>query len=135
MISTCGWRDCCRGRRSCAPMPISCGRPIIVRGDTGPRATDAITATRTDTPLPDISQTVGVGGCEEIEQRQVTSLTAALESVPSLTEQSTSANRGESYLLRGFEADAYAIDGTVANAASNRPETDYAQSLACISEW
>ncbi|MDB6454261.1 TonB-dependent siderophore receptor [Falsirhodobacter sp. 20TX0035] len=96
--------------------------PIIVQGATGLRATGAMTATRTDTPLRDIPQTVAVVGREEIEQRQVTSLTAALEGVPSLTEQSTSANRGESYLLRGFEADAYAIDGTVANAASDRPE-------------
>lgn len=88
----------------------------------GYRAGASATATRTDTPLRDIPQTVDVIGREEIEDRQVTSLTDAVEAAPNVQQNSTSGNRGETFILRGFPTSSYAIDGTPLSAAGDRPE-------------
>ncbi|SMO87079.1 TonB-dependent siderophore receptor [Paracoccus laeviglucosivorans] len=88
----------------------------------GYRAEDAQTATRTDTPLRDIPQSVNVVGREELDERQVTTLTAALEAVPNIANHGTSANRSETFILRGFETRGYALDGMMLNASSDRPE-------------
>ncbi|MBE3637198.1 TonB-dependent siderophore receptor [Mangrovicoccus algicola] len=79
-------------------------------------------STRTDTPLQDLPQSVNVVGREEVEDRQVQSLTQAIETVPNAQQNSTSGNRGDTFLLRGFTASAYAIDGSTLSAAQDRPE-------------
>lgn len=79
-------------------------------------------ATRTNTPLRDVPQTVDVVGREEITDRQVQSLTQALETVANVQLNSTAGNRGDTFLLRGFQSSAYAIDGTTLNPAGDRPE-------------
>ncbi|MDH2327800.1 TonB-dependent receptor [Cereibacter sp. SYSU M97828] len=122
-----GWREV--GPGAITLYPLAAGdegatllAPIVVAGGVGYRPGTGSTGTRTDTPLRDVPQTVDVVAREQIEERQATSLTAALEGVPNVTENSTSGNRGETYILRGFEAGNYAIDGTVLNATGDRPE-------------
>jgi len=90
---------------------------------TGYRATRTATATKTDTPLRDVPQSIQVVPRELITDRQETSLTGAVETVSSVRQNSTSGNRAETFLIRGFNSPAYAIDGVMLNPTGDRPET------------
>jgi iron complex outermembrane receptor protein len=80
---------------------------IVVTGEqeTGYRVPDASTATRTDTPLRDIPQSIQVIPQEVIEDRNVTELGDALETAGGVV---SAGGRGTSvfgpdFLIRGFE--------------------------------
>lgn len=99
--------------------------PILIEAVQAMRAykaDDAATATMTDTPLRDVPQTVTVVGREEIRDRQVRSLSAAIEGVPGLAKNGSAANRSETFLLRGFPTSGVSFDGMRMNATADRPE-------------
>ncbi|GGF75137.1 ligand-gated channel [Azorhizobium oxalatiphilum] len=102
---------------------------VTVSGETatgpvdGYRATMSATGTGTGTPLRDIPYSVQVVPRDLITDRQTTSLTEALQNVPGVQMDSTAANRGDTYIIRGFQAPAYAIDGIMMGASADRPET------------
>ncbi|WP_052365531.1 TonB-dependent siderophore receptor [Halotalea alkalilenta] len=89
----------------------------------GYRAVSSATATKTNTALRDIPQSIQVIPRELIEDRQVIQLSEAVESVSSVQQASTSGNRAESFRIRGFDAPGYAIDGVMLNPVGDRPET------------
>lgn len=97
---------------------------IVVTGNgmSGYHAAGAGVATGTDTPLRDVPQTVNVVGREELQDRAVPNLTAALEGIPNVGESTKSGNRGETFTLRGFRGSSYSIDGIPLNSAAARPE-------------
>lgn len=98
--------------------------PIVVTAEeiAAYNAASASTATMTDTPLRDVPQAVNVVGRQEIEDRQIQSLTAAVEGVPNLARNGTAANRSETFLLRGFQTSGFSVDGMQMNGTADRPE-------------
>lgn len=89
----------------------------------GYRATRTTTVTRTDAAIHDLPFDVQVVTRESIDDRASVELSDALDAVPGVLLGSTSSNRGESFLIRGFDNYAYAIDGFLLNSANDRPET------------
>ncbi|MGY2052898.1 TonB-dependent siderophore receptor [Methylobacterium sp. JK268] len=85
----------------------------------GYRAQRSATATRTDTPLRDTPQTVNVIPREVLVDRQDTRLTDALFNVSNVQPAGTIQGRSETYNIRGFNTQTYAIDGVLLNQASN----------------
>ncbi len=101
--------------------------PVVVTGSLPEglqnyRAEASETATLTDTPLRDIPQTINVIGREEIRDRQAREVGQVLEGVPNVVKAGSSANRSENFILRGFRAVGYAVDGMPLNAVADRPE-------------
>jgi len=90
---------------------------------TGYRATRTATATKTDTPLRDVPQSIQIVPRDLITDRQETSLTGAVETVSGVRQSSTAGNRAETFLIRGFSTPSYAIDGVMLNPTGDRPET------------
>jgi catecholate siderophore receptor len=88
-------------------------------------ATDAQTATRTNTPLRDVPQSVSAVTEEELEERNVRSLNEALETVPGVS-ATMGEGRRDQVNIRGFSAlyDQY-LDGF-------RDDTPYYRDLASI---
>ncbi|WP_292869908.1 TonB-dependent siderophore receptor [Nostoc sp. LPT] len=78
---------------------------LVVTGEQdGYRVQNATTATRTDTPLRDIPQSIQVIPRQVLEDRNVRSLTEAVETVSGVTSADTVFNApGGSYTIRGFE--------------------------------
>ncbi|MEH2289002.1 TonB-dependent siderophore receptor [Nostoc sp.] len=78
---------------------------LVVTGEQdGYRVQDATTATRTDTPLRDIPQSIQVVPRQVLEDRNVRTLTEAVETVSGVTSADTVFNApGGSYTIRGFE--------------------------------
>ncbi|MEH2254791.1 TonB-dependent siderophore receptor [Nostoc sp.] len=78
---------------------------LVVTGEQdGYRVQNATTATRTDTPLRDIPQSIQVIPRQVLEDRNVRSLTEAVETVSGVTSADTNFNApGGSYTIRGFE--------------------------------
>lgn len=76
---------------------------------TGERAEDdyfvpeASTATRTNTPIRDIPQSIQVVPQQVIEDQQAIGLDEALTNVSGVTTSSTFANASENFIIRGFE--------------------------------
>jgi len=99
------------------------GRETAYGPVTGYRAVRASTGTKTDTPLKDIPQSVQVVSRDLITDRQVTSLSAAVETVSSVRQANTIGNRSETFMVRGFAMPGYAIDGVLLNPALGRPVT------------
>ncbi len=96
---------------------------IVVAGER-PGAYDteeSSVGTKTDTPLRDVPQSIQVVTRSVLTDRKTNTLTQALENVSNVQQNNTSANRAESFILRGFSAKGYAIDGSVDNAAADRP--------------
>jgi iron complex outermembrane recepter protein len=77
---------------------------IIVTGEqeTGYSVPNATTATKTDTPLRDIPQSIQVIPQEVIQDQQVTRIEEVLRNVSSVTFQGNDDNRGAGFSLRGF---------------------------------
>jgi len=103
-------------------------QPITVTGTGGtlPGAyatTSSSVGTKTDTPLRDVPQSIQVVPRSVITDRQITSLTEALQSVSNVTQTSTAGNRAETFTTRGFATQGYAIDGIMLNPTLSRPET------------
>jgi len=85
----------------------------------GYRATRSATATRTDTPLRDTPQSVQVVPREVIEDRQDVRLSDALQNVSNVQPGGTLQGRSDTFLIRGFRTQTYAIDGVLLNQANN----------------
>ncbi|MEH2051279.1 TonB-dependent siderophore receptor [Nostoc sp.] len=79
---------------------------LVVTGEQdGYRATDGSTATKTDTPLRDVPQSIQVVPRQVLEDQQVRNLGEALKNVPGVAQnQSSSRALFESPLIRGFDA-------------------------------
>lgn len=77
---------------------------IVVTGEqeTGYRVPNASTATKTDTPLRDIPQSIQVVPQEVIRDQQVTRLDEALRNVSGVTFGGDVQSRGEEFSIRGF---------------------------------
>lgn len=77
---------------------------IVATGErqTGYRVPDATTATRTDTPLRDIPQSVQVIPQRVLEDQQVIRLEEALQNVSSVTFSGASEGQGLNISIRGF---------------------------------
>ncbi|ESA35156.1 hypothetical protein N836_13235 [Leptolyngbya sp. Heron Island J] len=99
---------------------------IVVTGeeDEGYNPSSASTATRTDTPLRDIPQSIQVIPQQILEDQQVTRLNDALRNAPGVNRGDVSPRLGgfESTLIRGFGAN-YLINGLEDNL-SNTPIFD-----------
>lgn len=79
---------------------------IVVTGEQeeeGYRVPDASTATRTDTPIRDIPQSIQVIPEQVIEEQQVTQLDEALRNVSGVTFGGDVGGRGDQFSIRGFE--------------------------------
>ncbi|MBO9195243.1 TonB-dependent siderophore receptor [Rhizobium sp. 16-449-1b] len=110
-------------------------QPILLSGGAAPGsydATESSVGTKTDTPLRDVPQSIQVVKRSVLEDQQATSLTEALENVSNVRESSTAANRAPSYVLRGFTANSYAVDGVMLDGAVNNPENSTEPDMAGI---
>lgn len=86
---------------------------IVVTGEQeeGYVVDNATTATRTDTPLRDIPQSVQVIPQQVLEQQQVIQLRDAARNVSGVIEGSNFGNSGDAFLIRGFLGNNILLDG------------------------
>ncbi|MEM1256676.1 MAG: TonB-dependent siderophore receptor, partial [Cyanobacteria bacterium P01_H01_bin.21] len=86
---------------------------IVVTGEEGSRYVEpnTTTATRTDTPLRDIPQSIQVIPREILEDQQVIRLNDALRNVSGVVSTSQSAILGQRFAIRGFEDSSILRDG------------------------
>ncbi|AYO82283.1 TonB-dependent siderophore receptor [Methylobacterium brachiatum] len=84
------------------------GGPVI-----GYRATRSATATRTDTPVRDTPQSVQVVPRDVLVDQQDIRLTDALQNVSSVLPGGTLQGRSDTFIIRGFRTQIYAIDGVL----------------------
>ncbi len=98
---------------------------VFVTGDreTGYRVPDASTATRTDTPLRNIPQSIQVVPQQVLEDQQVTRLDQALRNVSGVTSGSTNLGRNLEFNIRGFDGTPILRDGFRQFGADVFPET------------
>ncbi len=82
---------------------------IVATGEqeTGYRVPNASTATKTDTPIRDIPASIQVIPREVIRDQGATNIRETLRNVSGVTYSSSSGNRGERFVLRGFEAEQF----------------------------
>ncbi|MCJ2135513.1 TonB-dependent siderophore receptor [Methylobacterium sp. J-026] len=85
----------------------------------GYRATRSATATRTDTPLRDTPQSVQVVPRDVLVDQQDIRLGDALQNVSSVQPGGTIQGRSDTFIIRGFRTQTYAIDGVLLNQAGN----------------
>lgn len=106
--------------------------PSIITSDTfferadgpvqGYRATRSATGTKTDTALRDIPQSIQVVSRQVLEDQQVNNLGDALTNVSSVQRGNSHGGSSESFVIRGFKATTYAVDGMLINPLVSRPE-------------
>jgi len=89
---------------------------------SGYRATRSATATKTDTALRDIPQSIQVVPREVIQDQQATRLNDVLTNVSSVQPSSSRGGATDTFVVRGFRATSYAIDGVVTSPLAERPE-------------
>ena len=89
---------------------------------SGYRATRSATGTKTDTALRDIPQSVQVVSRQVLEDQQIGRLGDALANVSSVQRGNSHGGSSESFVIRGFHATTYAIDGMLLNPLVSRPE-------------
>ncbi len=98
------------------------GAPAFRETAIGPvqgyRATRSATATKTDTPLRDVPQTVNVVPREVLVDRAETRLADALFNVSNVQPGGTIQGRSDTFIIRGFRTQTYAIDGVFMNQAN-----------------
>ncbi|HBB30628.1 MAG TPA: TonB-dependent siderophore receptor [Cyanobacteria bacterium UBA8803] len=77
---------------------------IVVTGEQedGYQTPDATTATRTDTPLRDIPQSIQVVPEQVLDDQQVVQLQDALRNVSGVTQGNTFGSGGDAFIIRGF---------------------------------
>ena len=90
------------------------GGPVV-----GYRATRSATATRTDTALRDTPQSVQVVPREVLVDQQAVRLQDALQNVSNVQPGGTLQGRSDTFIIRGFRTQTYAVDGILLNHASN----------------
>ncbi|MFJ4142704.1 TonB-dependent siderophore receptor [Pseudomonas sp. NPDC089734] len=88
----------------------------------GYRATRSATGSKTDTALRDIPQSVQVVSRKVIEDQQANNLADALTNVSSVQRSNSHGGSSESFVIRGFKAINYAVDGMLINPLASRPE-------------
>lgn len=88
----------------------------------GYRATRTSTGTKTDTALRDVPQSIQVVSRQVLEDQQITSLGDALTNVSSIQRANSHGGSSESFVIRGFNAVTYAIDGMLISPLVERPE-------------
>lgn len=84
---------------------------VTGEGETGYRVPNSTTATKTDTPIRDIPQSIQVIPKEVIQDRQVTRIEEALQNVSGVTFLGNDDSRGVGFGLRGFESAPILRDG------------------------
>ena len=85
---------------------------LVVTGEQdGYSIPDASTATRTDTPLRDIPQSIQVVPQQVIKDQQITRITDAVRNVSGVTVQRDIDNTVDSYNIRGFTTGNFLKDG------------------------
>ena len=87
---------------------------IVVTGEEneGYNPSNVSTATRTDTPLRDIPQSIQVVPQQVLEDRQATKLTDGLENVSGIVSTSAPARSRNTVVIRGFEGfDGFLVNG------------------------
>ncbi|MEM6521272.1 MAG: TonB-dependent receptor [Cyanobacteria bacterium P01_C01_bin.70] len=94
---------------------------ILVTGEEGSRYVEpnTSTATRTDTPLRDIPQSIQVIPREVLEDQQVIRLNDALRNVSGVVSTSRASIRGQRFAIRGFEDSSILRDGFRLTAAGS----------------
>jgi iron complex outermembrane receptor protein len=88
----------------------------------GYRATRSGTGTKTDTALRDIPQSIQVVSRQVLDDQQVNNLGDALTNVSSVQRGNSHGGSSESFVIRGFKATTYAVDGMLINPLVSRPE-------------
>ena len=88
----------------------------------GYRATLTATATRTDTAIRDVPQSIQVVPRTVIEDQAATRLTDVVSNVSSVQLNGTAGNRAETYSIRGFVVPRYAINGFPLTSTMDRPQ-------------
>jgi len=89
---------------------------------SGYRATRSATVTKTDTALRDIPQSIQVVPREVIEDQQATRLNDVMTNVSSVQPSSSRGGATDTFVVRGFRATSYAVDGVVTSPLAERPE-------------
>jgi len=85
----------------------------------GYRATRSATGTKTDTPLRETPQTINVVPRDVLVDQQDVTLTQALMNVSNVQPAGTLGGRTQTYNLRGFNTQTFAVDGLLMNPAMN----------------
>jgi len=85
----------------------------------GYRATRTATATKTDTALRDTPQSIQVVPRDVIVEQQDLRLNEVLQNVSNVQPGGTLQGRSDTFILRGFNTQTYAIDGVLLNPANN----------------
>ena len=113
-----------QGALNLAPSTILAAGDIETAGGpvNGYRATRSATGTKTDTALRDIPQSVQVVSRQVLDDQQVGRLGDALANVSSVQRGNSHGGSSESFVIRGFHATTYAIDGMLLNPLVSRPE-------------
>jgi iron complex outermembrane receptor protein len=112
------------GSVNLAPSTIT-SSSFVERADgpvQGYRATRSATGTKTDTALRDIPQSIQVVSRQVLEDQQVNNLGDALTNVSSVQRGNSHGGSSESFIIRGFKATTYAVDGMLINPLVSRPE-------------
>jgi iron complex outermembrane recepter protein len=91
--------------------------------EAGYRVPNASTATRTDTPLRDVPQSIQVVPNQVIKDQGVTEISDAARNVSGVTLQKTNSNSGFFYNIRGFEAARTLRDGFEVGLGFGTPTT------------
>jgi len=98
---------------------------IVVTGENsgGYRVPNASTATRTDTPLRDIPQSIQVVPQQVLEDQQATRLQEALRNVSGVNQGNTFGSTSDAFVIRGFAATS---SGNILRNGFRLPDTDLA---------
>ncbi|MEM6434572.1 MAG: TonB-dependent receptor, partial [Cyanobacteria bacterium P01_D01_bin.115] len=110
---------------------------IVVTGEEGSPYVEpnTATATRTDTPLRDIPQSIQVIPREVLEDQQVIRLNDALRNVSGVVSTSRASIRGQRFAIRGFEDSSILRDGfrlTTAGSNFGFPELTNLESIEVL---
>lgn len=81
----------------------------------GYRAERSGTATKTDTPIRETPAAIQVVPKQVIEDQQATRMADVIENVSSVRPGSSFGNRGDSFIVRGFQSFLFAQDGVLSN--------------------
>ncbi|ENM5739962.1 TonB-dependent siderophore receptor [Vibrio mimicus] len=98
------------------------GSNLTTELDDDYRATRSTTASKTDTSLRDLPQSVQVVPSSVLQDQQSNSLADAITNVSGVQQTGAAGNRSETFAVRGFSARFYAINGVMLNPAGDRPE-------------
>lgn len=112
------------GALNLAPSTIT-ANAFVERADgpvDGYRATRSATGTKTDTAMRDIPQSIQVVSRQVLDDQQINNLGDALTNVSSVQRGNTHGGSSESFVIRGFKATTYAVDGMLINPLVSRPE-------------